>query len=85
MIPYNIYLLAMTGDGVSISPNYEVNSGHVIVADSPRHARVLASKVVIDEPPCVWLDERYSSCVMIGQATLDPQEQRVVLSEENAS
>jgi hypothetical protein len=71
----NIYHLTMTELGDECSPRWDVNYAFVIVAQTARRARWLASQQSGDENrdnPRFWLDADLTSCRRIGEVTQRP-------------
>jgi len=80
-----IWLLKMTDEGDRITPGWEINTAIVVVAVTPREARLAASLAAIDEGSGIWLTPKFSSCSKVGVVTSSRVANGVLVASDTAS
>lgn len=73
----NIYLIKRIDE-----IGYDENAGHVVLANSIKEARLLASRRTGDEGSKIWLDALRTKITKVG--TTDYKTQRIILSDFRA-
>lgn len=79
----NIYVITRDPEKDDYA-EYDANWGFVVIAFSELNARafVFTNARCGDEPREIWLDEKITTCKLIGKSNLDEQ---IVLTDFNAA